>query len=58
MVITIVVGVVSLAIGGFASYFITGKMLEKKLGNAKNVAEKTLKDVPDKIFSIFKTRLS
>jgi regulatory protein len=44
MVGIIISAVVSLAIGGVASYFISSKMLEKKLGNAKNVAEKTLKD--------------
>ena len=40
MVVGIVISsIVSLAIGGVASYFISTKMLEKKLGNAKNVAE-------------------
>ncbi|MBR2391596.1 MAG: ribonuclease Y [Clostridia bacterium] len=55
LVIAIIVsGVVFLAIGGFASYFITGKMLEKKLGNAKNIAEKTLKDAEEKASTIKK----
>ena len=43
-VITVVVAIVSLAIGGVSSYFITSKLLEKKLGNAKSIAEKTIKD--------------
>ena len=55
LVIAIIVsGIVFLAIGGFASYFITGKMLEKKLGNAKNIAEKTLKDAEEKASTIKK----
>ena len=55
LVIAIIVsGVVFLAIGGFASYFITGRMLEKKLGNAKNIAEKTLKDAEEKASTIKK----
>ena len=55
LVIAIIVsGVVFLAIGGFASYFITGKMLEKKLGNAINIAEKTLKDAEEKASTIKK----
>ena len=42
MVLGIVIAsIISLAIGGVASYFITEKVLEKKLGNAKNIAEKT-----------------
>ena len=49
-----IVAVVSLAIGGVAAYFVSGKMLEKKLGNAKNVAEKTLKDAEEKASSIKK----
>ena len=54
VLVTIIVAVVSLAIGGVASYFIAGKMLEKKLGNAKNVAEKTIKDAEEKASSIKK----
>ncbi len=50
----IIAVVVSLAIGAFASYYISTKMLEKKLGNAKNVAEKTLKDAEEKASSIKK----
>ncbi len=49
-----IVGIVSLAIGAVASYFVTGKMLEKKLGNAKSVAEKTLKDAEEKASTIKK----
>ena len=54
IVVTIIVAVVSLAIGSVASYFISSKMLEKKLGNAKNVAEKTLKDAEEKASTIKK----
>lgn len=53
-VICIIVAVVSLAIGSVASYFISTKMLEKKLGNAKSVAEKTLKDADEKASTIKK----
>lgn len=49
-----IVAVVSLAVGGVVSYFVTGKVLEKKLGNAKNIAEKTLKDAEEKASSIKK----
>ena len=49
-----VVAIVSLALGGVASYFVTGKMLEKKLGNAKSVAEKTLKDAEENASKIKK----
>ncbi len=52
-----IVAIVSLAIGGVATYFITNKMLEKKLGNAKNVAEKTLKDAEEKASTIKKEAL-
>ena len=48
MVGIIISAVVSLAVGGVASYFISSKMLEKKLGNAKNIAEKTIKDAEEK----------
>ena len=55
MVVGIVISaVVSLVIGSVASYFIAIKMLEKKLGNAKNVAEKTLKDAEEKASTIKK----
>ncbi len=49
-----IVAVVSLAVGGVVSYFVAGKVLEKKLGNAKNIAEKTLKDAEEKASSIKK----
>ena len=49
-----IVAVVSLAIGGVAAYFVTGKVLEKKLGNAKNIAEKTIKDAEEKASTIKK----
>ena len=55
MVVGIIISsIVSLAIGGVASYFVSTKMLEKKLGNAKNVAEKTIKDAEEKASSIKK----
>ena len=54
MVGIIISAVVSLAVGGVASYFISSKMLEKKLGNAKNIAEKTIKDAEEKASSIKK----
>ena len=54
MVGIIISAVVSLAVGGVASYFISTKMLEKKLGNAKNIAEKTIKDAEEKASSIKK----
>lgn len=50
----ILVALVSLAAGGTASYFISSKVLEKKLGNAKSVAEKTIKDAEEKASSIKK----
>ncbi len=50
----IIVAIVSLAIGGVVSYFVASKMLEKKLGNAKNVAEKTIKDAEEKASTIKK----
>lgn len=53
MIYAIVI-VVSLAIGGTASYFISTKMLEKKLGNAKHIAEKSIKDAEEKASSIRK----
>ncbi|MBQ8451498.1 MAG: ribonuclease Y [Clostridia bacterium] len=46
--------VVSLAIGGVASYFLTNNLLQKRLGNAKNIAEKTIKDAEEKASSIKK----
>ena len=49
-----IVAVVSLAIGAVAAYFVTGKLLEKKLGNAKSVAEKTLKDAEENASKIKK----
>ena len=53
MVIAIVItAIVSLAVGGVVSYFISTKTLEKKLGNAKNIAEKSIKDAEEKASSI------
>jgi len=55
MVIAIVItAVVSLAIGGTVSYFISTKTLEKRLGNAKNIAEKSIKDAEERASSIKK----
>ncbi len=46
--------IVSLGLGGTASYFITKQVIEKKLGNAKNIAEKAIKDAEEKASSIKK----
>ena len=44
-----IIAVVSLALGGGVSYFVTKQLIEKKLGNAKNIAEKA--DVFSSAFS-------
>ena len=49
-----IVAIVSLALGGGASYFVTKQIIEKKLGNAKNIAEKAIKDAEEKASSIKK----
>ena len=49
-----IVAIVSLALGGGASYFVTKIVIEKKLGNAKNIAEKSIKDAEEKASSIKK----
>ena len=49
-----VIAVVSLALGGGVSYFVTKQLIEKKLGNAKNIAEKAIKDAEEKASSIKK----
>ena len=49
-----IVAVVSLALGGGVSYFVTKQLIEKKLGNAKNIAEKAIKDAEEKASSIKK----
>ncbi len=58
LAVAVITAIVSLvlgaAIGGVISYFLTGKMLEKKLGNAKAIAEKQIKDAEDKASSIKK----
>lgn len=53
MVYAIIV-IVSLALGGGVSYFVTKQLIEKKLGNAKNIAEKAIKDAEEKASSIKK----
>ena len=49
-----IVAIVSLALGGGVSYFVTKLFIEKKLGNAKNIAEKSIKDAEEKASSIKK----
>ena len=49
-----IIAVVSLALGGGVSYFVTKQLIEKKLGNAKNIAEKAIKDAEEKASSIKK----
>ncbi len=46
--------IVSLAFGGGVSFFVTKRFIEKKLGNAKFVAEKSIKDAEEKASSIKK----
>lgn len=53
-IIIVVTAVVSLAIGGTAAYFISTKTLEKRLGNAKNIAEKSIKDAEERASTIKK----
>ncbi len=52
VIVAIVVAIVSLALGGVASYFITKKVLEKRLGDAKIIADKTIKDAEAKASTI------
>ncbi len=54
ILVAVVVAVISLALGAVVSYFVTKKMIEKKLGDAKNIAEKTIKDAEEKASSIKK----
>ena len=54
VLIYVLVGVVSLAVGAVPTYFIATKRLEKRLGNAKNIAEKAIKDAEEKASSIKK----
>ena len=49
-----IVAIVSLALGGGVSFFVTKQLIEKKLGNAKNIAEKSIKDAEEKASSIKK----
>ena len=49
-----IVAIVSLALGGGVSFFVTKLFIEKKLGNAKNIAEKSIKDAEEKASSIKK----
>ena len=46
--------IVSLALGGGVSYFVTKHFIEKKLGDAKNIAEKAIKDAEEKASAIKK----
>ena len=46
--------IVSLALGGGVSFFVTKQVIEKKLGNAKNIAEKSIRDAEEKASSIKK----
>ena len=52
VIVAIVVAVVSLGLGGVASYFITKKVIEKRLGDAKFIADKTIKDAEEKASTI------
>ena len=49
-----IIAVVSLALGGGVSFFVTKMFIEKKLGNAKNIAEKSIKDAEERASSIKK----
>lgn len=49
-----IVAIVSLALGGGVSFFVTKQLIEKKLGNAKNIAEKSIKDAEERASSIKK----
>ena len=57
VVIAIIVCLISLAIGGAVTYFVTKNLLNKKVGNAKDVADKTIKDAEEKASSIKKEAL-
>ena len=46
--------IVSLALGGGVSFFVTKFVIEKKLGNAKNIAEKSIKDAEERASTIKK----
>lgn len=50
----VITAVVSLAIGGTTAYFISTKVIGKRLGNAKNIAEKSIKDAEEKASTIKK----
>ena len=49
-----IIAVVSLAIGGVTSYFVSNKIISKKIGSAKGNAEKTLKEAEEKAQAIKK----
>ncbi len=49
-----IVAIVSLALGGGVSFFVTKQIIEKKLGNAKFVAEKSIKDAEERASTIKK----
>ena len=50
----VAVAIGSLALGGGVSYLVTKRLIEKKLGNAKNIAEKAIKDAEEKASTIKK----
>ena len=54
VVVAIIVGIISLAVGGVGTYFVTSNLWEKKVGNAKDVAEKTIKEAEEKAATIKK----
>ena len=53
-VIILAVAIVSLAIGGLIAFLITKSVIEKKLGNARNVADKIIQDANEEASSIKK----
>ena len=57
VVVAIIVCLISLAIGGAVTYFVTKNLWNKKVGNAKDVADKTIKDAEEKASSIKKEAL-
>lgn len=54
VVVAIIVGIISLAVGVVGTYFVTSNLWEKKVGNAKDVAEKTIKEAEEKAATIKK----
>ncbi len=54
VVAVIVTALVSLAVGGTSAYLISTKVIGKKLGNAKFIAEKSIKDAEERASTIKK----